>query len=65
MYVLLQEPSDRTSKEAFEVLDETFGSGSFTEGQAINVISLALEIDTNKARSRLSTLLSHDCIGEE
>ena len=65
MYVLLSEPSGGESKEAFEVLDETFGSGSFTLGQAASAISIALEVSTSKAQSLANKLVADDCIGEE
>lgn len=65
MYVLLDEPSGGELKEAFEVLDETFGSGGFTSGQAISAISVALEVSSSKAQSLLKNLISKEYIGEE
>ncbi len=65
MYVLLSEPSGGETKEAFEVLDETFGSGGFTEGQAISAINIALETGSSKAQGLLNKLISGDYIGEE
>ena len=65
MYVLLSEPPGGESKEAFEVLDETFGSGSFTLGQATSAISVALEVSTSKAQSLANKLIAGDYVGEE
>ena len=65
MYVLLCEPSGRESKEAFEVLDETFGSGSFTLGQATSAISIALEVSSSKAQSLANKLIAEECLREE
>jgi len=64
MYVLLNEPSGGDSKEAFEVLDETFGSGEFTSGQAVSAINVALEVGTSKAQSLFNKLVADDYIGE-
>ncbi len=65
MYVLLSEPSGGDTKEAFEVLDETFGAGGFTEGQAVSAIGLALEVSSPKAQSLVNKLKTGDYIGEE
>lgn len=65
MYVLLTEPSGGDTKDAFEVLDETFGSGGFTPGQAISAISIALEVSSSKAQSLVNKLLAGDYLGEE
>lgn len=64
MYMLLDEPSGGESKEAFDVLDETFGSGEFTEGQAISAINIALETELAKAQSLFNKLVRGDYIGE-
>ncbi len=65
MYILLSEPSGGDFKEAFEVLDTTFGAGGFTEGQAISAIKIALEVSTSAAQSLFSKLVAKDCIGQE
>jgi len=64
MYILLHEPSGGDTHEAFEVLDATFGSGGFTQGQAVNAINLALEIGTSKAQGLVNSLISGGYIGE-
>ncbi len=65
MYILLNEPPGGETKEAFEVLDETFGSGGFTAGQAANAIGIALEVDSSKAQGLLNKLIAGDYLGEE
>lgn len=64
MYILLDEPNGGDSKEAFEVLDETFGSGEFTSGQAIGAINIALETGPTKAQSLFNKLVANGCVGE-
>lgn len=64
MYILLDEPSGGNIKEAFEVLDETFGSGEFTDGQAISAINVALEVGASKAQSMFNSLVAGKYVGE-
>lgn len=64
MYMLVNSPSSGIQKQAFEVLDEVFGTGEFTEGQAINSIAVGLEIDNGQATSIFHNMVRTENIGE-
>ena len=64
MFMLIKSPNSGQLKEAFDVLDEVFGTGEFTEGQGINSIQVGLEIETGQAQTIFSTLKRNENIGE-
>jgi len=64
MYMLVKSPKGGEQKQAFEVLDEVFGTSEFTEGQAINSIAVGLEVDNGRAQTILSSLVRSENIGE-
>ena len=41
MFILTDEPAGGLRKEAFHALDEAFGTGEFSQGQAITVLANA------------------------
>lgn len=43
MYILTDEPLGGQQANAFEALDDAFGTGEFSQGQAITVLKNALE----------------------
>ena len=63
MYMLVNSPKSGEQKEAFEVLDEVFGTGEFTDGQAINSIAVGLEVDADRAQSIFNLLVRSENIG--
>ena len=64
MFMLIKSPASGQLKEAFDVLDEVFGTGEFTEGQGVNSIQVGLEIETGQAQTIFSTLKRNENIGE-
>jgi hypothetical protein len=64
MYMLVTSPKSGEQKTAFEVLDEVFGTGEFTEGQGVNSIAVGLEVDDGHARTIFSSLVRNENIGE-
>ena len=39
MYILTDEPASGLRKEAFNALDDAFGTGEFSQGQAVTVLT--------------------------
>ena len=64
MFMLIKSPNSGQLKEAFDVLDEVFGTGEFTEGQGVNSIQVGLEIETGQAQSIWDNLKRNENIGE-
>ena len=64
MFMLIKSPNSGQLKEAFDVLDEVFGTGEFTVGQAVNSIQVGLEVETGQAQTIFSTLKRNENIGE-
>ena len=64
MFMLIKSPNSGQLKEAFDVLDEVFGTGEFTEGQGVNSIQVGLEIETGQAQTVFSALKRNENIGE-
>ena len=64
MYMLIQSPNSGQLKEAFDVLDEVFGTGEFTEGQGTNSIQVGLEVEEGQARSIWDNLKRNENVGE-
>ena len=64
MFMLIKSPASRQLKEAFDVLDEVFGTGEFTEGQGVNSIQVGLEVEPGQAQTIFSTLKRNENIGE-
>ena len=64
MYMLVSSPKSKDQKEAFNALDEGFGTEEFTQGQAVNTIAVALEISEPQAGSMLTSLIRNNSVGE-
>ena len=64
MLMLINEPANGQQKEAFNVLDQVFGTSEFSEGQAINSIAVGLEVSEADAKNILSTLKRTEAVGE-
>jgi len=64
MYQLVDEPKGGTLAEAFEALDDAFGTGEFSEGQAISAISLGMSVDDSRASELLRNLIARGCVEE-
>ena len=62
MYILTNEPAGGLGKEAFDALDNAFGTGEFSQGQAITVLANALE--SSNAESLLRELVSGGYVTE-
>jgi len=62
MYVLGNPP--RTSSEAFDALDNVFGSEEFSAGDAVTVLEEVLDLDSGRARSELNRLLRIGAVEE-
>lgn len=54
MYILTDEPTGNLGREAFNALDDAFGTGKFSQGQAITVLANA---DLKGAESLFSDLV--------
>jgi hypothetical protein len=61
MYILTQEPTSGQRLEAFNALDDAFGTESFTQGQAITVIENALGEDGTRI---FQDLVNSGCVSE-
>jgi len=55
MYILTDEPASGEQLEAFKALDDAFGTGEFSRGQAITVLVNTFE-DASKADSLFQNL---------
>jgi len=64
MYMLVNSPGGGQSKEAFDALDEVFGTNEFSKGQAVNTISVAMELDNATADSLFNQMVRSENIGE-
>ena len=64
MYILTDEPGSGKLGDAFSALDNTFGTGEFSKGQAITVITNELECSAEEASSVFSKLESSSNISE-
>jgi len=64
MYILTEEPGGGRQGDAFGALDNTFGTGEFSEGQAITVLSNELECGSNEASSIFARLISGGYVSE-
>lgn len=64
MYILTNEPTGSLRKEAFEALDNAFGTGEFSQGQAITVLANASLGDTTSAESLFKELVSGGFVTE-
>lgn len=62
MYILTNEPQGGIGKDAFEALDGAFGTGEFSQGQALTVIANAVE--TDKAAAVFNDLVSGGYVTE-
>ncbi len=64
MYILTNEPASGLRKEAFNALDDAFGTGEFNQGQAVTVLANADLGGTVSTESLLRDLVSSGYITE-
>ena len=64
MYTLVDEPKGGTLGEAFETLDDAFGTGEFSEGQGVSAIALGMSVDDSRASELLKNLVQRGCVEE-
>ena len=64
MYQLVDEPKEGTLGEAFEALDDAFGTGEFSEGQGVSAIALGMSVDDSRASELLKNLIARGCVEE-
>ena len=64
MYQLVDEPKGGTLGEAFEALDDAFGTGEFSEGQGVSAIALGMSVDDSRASELLRNLVARGCVEE-
>jgi len=64
MYILVDEPKGGQLAEAFNALDDSFGTAEFSEGQAVSAISLGMEVDDSRAVELLKNLVARGCVEE-
>ena len=64
MYILVNEPAGGIRKEAFDALDNAFGTGEFSQGQAVTVLANAELGNATSAESLLRDLVNNECIAE-
>jgi hypothetical protein len=62
--MLTSSPAKGELKQAFDVLDEVFGTGEFTDGQAVNSIAVGLEVDNSQAQNIFNVLVRNENVGE-
>ena len=64
MYQLVDEPKGRTLAEAFEALDDAFGTGEFSEGQGVSALALGMSVNDSRASELLRNLVQRGCVEE-
>jgi len=64
MYTLVDEPKEGKLQDAFNVLDDSFGTGEFSEGQGVSAIALGMEVDDSRAAELLRNLVQRGCVEE-
>ena len=64
MYILVDEPKEGTLREAFNTLDDSFGTEEFSEGQGVSAIALGLEVEDSRASGLLHNLVQRNCVEE-
>ena len=62
MYILGDSP--RTQSDAFDALENVFGSEEFSAGDAVTVLEEVLDLDLGGARSELNRLIRSGTIEE-
>ena len=62
MYILGNPP--RTSNEAFDSLENVFGSEEFSAGDAVTVLEEVLDLDSGRARGEFNRLVRSGAIEE-
>lgn len=64
MFILTDEPAGGLRKEAFHALDEAFGTGEFSQGQAITVLANADLGSAARAESLFRELVNGNFVTE-
>ena len=64
MYALIDEPKGGVLKDAFNALDEAFGTEEFSREQAVSAIAMELEVDDARAEELLKNLVARNCVEE-
>ena len=65
MYMLVDEPTGSgPTKQAFDAIDDAFGTDEFSEGQATTAIMNSLGCEASEAGNLFDQLRRNDCISE-
>lgn len=64
MYTLVDEPKGGALADAFNVLDDAFGTDEFSEGQGVSAIALGMEVSDPRAAELLKNLVARGCVEE-
>lgn len=65
MYILVDEPkSGGALSDAFNAIDDAFGTDEFSEGQGISAIALSMEVSDTRASELLKNLVARGCVEE-
>jgi len=64
MYVLVDEPKGGQLADAFNALDDSFGTGEFSDGQGVSAIALGMEVEDSRATELLKNLVARGCVEE-
>jgi hypothetical protein len=64
MYTLAMEPKEGNLADAYKAIEDAFGTGEFTDGQAVSAICLNLEVDDARGYSLFKNLIERGCVAE-
>jgi len=65
MYILATEPSkDGTLSDAFDAVDNAYGTGEFAEEQAVSAIALGMTVDDTRASQLFKNLVDRGFVSE-
>lgn len=65
MYILASKPSkDGTLSDAFDAIDNSFGTDEFSDEQAASAIALAMSVDDRKAEQLFKNLIDRSFVSE-
>jgi hypothetical protein len=65
MYILADKPKKSgTLSDAFDAIDEAFGTGEFSEDQAVSAIALGLSVPNERATQLLKDLVQQEFVTE-
>jgi len=65
VYILADKPTKPGSLlEAFDAVDEAFGTGEFSEEQAVSAVALGMSVPDTRASQLFRDLIQQDFISE-